>query len=216
MVRSLAAVRSAPRPVLAAAAAAAARNAGDLVDEAQLLAESGYRARAVALAALSVEECGKAISMSALAGMPESLRAQAPLRKMLEWHQAKQATGGLIALTPPTGPPGLAPKLLAMPAADLTRILTAVEKPAEEADQLKRRCLYADVAQGGQIREPLEVTEAQVTSQLDRARDAAGYASLMLDPDEQARIVAHQAEEDLELTRLALAALGKTGHSRTP
>lgn len=170
------------------------RNASDLLDEAKLLAKSGYKARAVALAALSVEEVGKALSLCALAGMPESVRAQAPVGRMLEWHQLKQAAGGLIAVTPTSGPVGLAPKLLALREADLTKILSAVEEPADEADRIKRRGMYVDLDRTDRIREPSEITQAEVTSQLDRAGQASDYASVLLDREEQVR-VANPPEE---------------------
>ena len=68
-----------PRP-------AAARNAHDLLHDAEVLAEAGRSARAHALAALAIEEVGKAGSLATLTAMPETVRAQAPVGRMLEWH----------------------------------------------------------------------------------------------------------------------------------
>src|SRR5215469_11876071 len=107
----LRAVKAATGPELAAGAAAAARNAGSLVRDAEVLADGRYMPRAYSLAALAVEEVGKAVSLVGLAGIPEAVKAQAPVRRMLEWHQFKQAAGLLIAAVP-YGPPGLATRLL--------------------------------------------------------------------------------------------------------
>lgn len=80
----LGAVRAAATPKLAACAAGAAANARGLLDDAELLAAGARHARAYALAALAVEESGKAIALAALGTMPEQLRAQAPLGRLLE------------------------------------------------------------------------------------------------------------------------------------
>lgn len=161
------------------------------------------------MAALAVEEVGKAVSLAALAIMPEALKAQAPVGRMLEWHQLKQAVGQFIAMVP-YGPPGLATRLVA----DLTQMLSALELPAEEADRLKRSGLYVDIGRGGRIREPSEVTEAEATRLLARARRAVGSLNLH-DPDEQARLV-RPCAEGVELARSAVSALAEVGYARTP
>lgn len=89
----LTAVKAAPRLELVGYAAAAADNAMDLLDDAELLSGAGRRARAYSAAVLAIEEFGKAAGLLALALMPESLRAGAPVRRMLEWHQLKQVGG---------------------------------------------------------------------------------------------------------------------------
>jgi hypothetical protein len=61
-----------------------------------VLAEAGCTARAYSLAVLAVEDAGKAGSLGLLTVMPEALRAQAPVGRMLEWHQLKQVQGLLI------------------------------------------------------------------------------------------------------------------------
>ena len=208
----LRAVKAATGPELIAGAAAAARNAGGLLRDAEVLARAHYTARAYALAALAVEEVGK-VSLAALGIMPDTLKAQAPVGRMLEWHQLKQALGQLIAVVP-YGPPGLACKLVAMPAADLAQVLSALEVPAEEADRLKRSGLYVDIGRAGRIREPSEVTEAEATRLLARARRAVGSLNLH-EADEQARLVSPCAE-GVELARAAVSALGEVGYARSP
>ena len=83
----LAAVKEAPALALARGSAAAARNARGLVGDAELLSGAGRSARAYSLAGLAVEEVGKAGSLAALAAVPASVRAQAPVGRMLEWHR---------------------------------------------------------------------------------------------------------------------------------
>jgi len=70
-------VKEAPARELARGAAAAARNARGLVDDAELLSGAGRLARAYSLSGLAIEEVGKADSLAALAAMPENLRARA-------------------------------------------------------------------------------------------------------------------------------------------
>jgi AbiV family abortive infection protein len=210
----LRAVKTATGPELAAGAAAAARNACGLLRDAEVLAGAHSTARAYCLAALAVEEVGKAASLATLAGMPETLKARVPIRRMLEWHQLKQATGQLVAAVP-HGPSGLGARLMAMPAADLAPMMSALEVRAEEADRLKRSGLYVDIGQGGKIREPSEITETEVTRQLAQARQAVGSAKALLDPDEQARLP-YPCAEGVELARAAVSALAGAGYARSP
>ena len=156
----LGSVRAAPTPVFLRGTIAAARNAQGLLYDAHALAEVGRAARAYSLAALAVEEAGKAASLSVLTMMPEALRVRAPVGRMLEWHQLKQASGLFIA-TVPCRVPDIALRLVAMPAGALAQFLSAMDaSSADEADRLKRRGLYVDVGPGGRIREPSEITEA--------------------------------------------------------
>jgi AbiV family abortive infection protein len=210
----LIAVKAATGPELAAGAAAAARNAEGLLRDAEILAEVDCTARAYSLAALAVEEVGKAASLAALAGMPEALKARAPVGRMLEWHQFKQATGQLIAVMP-YGPPGLATRLVAMPEADLAQVLSAFKVPAEEADRLKRGGLYVDIGRGGRIREPSDITDTEVTRQLALARRAIGSARTLLDPEELAYL-SNPCAEAVELLRAVVSALTEAGYARTP
>jgi AbiV family abortive infection protein len=209
----LRAVKAARRTELSACAVAAARNAHGLLHDAEVLARSDATARAYSLAALAVEESGKALCLLALAALPKSLRTRAPVGRLLEWHQLKQVGGLLIAVM--TWDPSFAPKLAAMPAARAKQILCALNVPAEEADRLKRRGLYVDMDRAGRIREPSEITEAEVTSQLARARQAADSAGWLLGPQAQARL-AHPPPEAVELSRALVSVLSQAGHARTP
>jgi hypothetical protein len=140
----LSAVRAATRSELAVAAAAATRNAGDLVLDAEILAEAHRAARAYSLAALAVEEVGKGFNLGVLAGMPDALKERAPVGRMLEWHQLRQAKGQLLAAVP-YGPPGLASRLLAISVADLARVLRTLKVPM----QFRTRRTSAEFRAGG-------------------------------------------------------------------
>jgi AbiV family abortive infection protein len=211
----LGAVKAASRPEVAAFAIAAARNAQGLLQDAELLAGSGRTARAYSLAALAIEECGKAMSLAALAATPENLRAQAPVGRMLEWHQLKLVGGLLMAMVPSGDDVGPAPVLDAMPDAELAQILSNLDAPADEADQLKRRGLYADMDRNRRIREPSEITESEVTSKLSRARQAIASVCVLLDPPAQARL-ANPPAEGVELAQELVSALNAAGYARTP
>src|SRR5260370_23539747 len=104
----LGAVKAAATSELIACTVAAAANAQGLLDDAEVLFAAGPHARAYSLAALAVEEVGKAASLAALAVMPQKLRAQAPVGRMLGWHQLKVVGGRLIAVVP-FGPPAVMP-----------------------------------------------------------------------------------------------------------
>jgi AbiV family abortive infection protein len=177
----LAAVKDAPALVLARGSVAAARNARGLVQDAEMLSGAGRLARAYSLAGLAVEEVGKAGSLAALAAMPENLRERAPLGRMLEWHQWKLVTGQLIAAVP-VGVPGVAARFVTMPLSEVADILDSARASAQDVDRLKQRGLYVDVDRSGRVREPSEVTAADVRIQLDRARRAASAATALLDP----------------------------------
>lgn len=210
----LRAIKDAGRTELFACAFAAARNTQGLLHDAEVLASVGSTARAYSLAALAVEECGKAMSLSALAVLPETLRTRAPAGRMLEWHQLKQV-GGLLTAAVPIDEPGLSAKLATMPAAQATQILTTLSAPADEADRLKRRGLYVDMDHTGQIRDPSEITEAELTSQLTQARQAAVSAALLLQPQTQARLTNPPAEVT-EFASALVNALTQPGRARTP
>jgi AbiV family abortive infection protein len=210
----LPAIKAAGRPDLLACALAAARNVLGLRRDAEMLAGSGSTARAYSLAVLAVEECGKAMCLIALALLPRALRTRAPVGRMLEWHQLKQAGGLLIAAVPIDGP-GIAVKLAAMPATRAAQILASLSSPAQEADRLKQRGLYVDMDRTGRIREPSEITDAELTSQLARAQQAAASASLLLAPDTQARL-ANPPAEVIELASALVNALIREGKARTP
>jgi AbiV family abortive infection protein len=210
----LAAVKGAPARALARGAVAAARNAGDLVDDAELLAGSGRLARAYSLAGLAVEEVGKAGSLAALAAMPESVRARAPVGRMLEWHQMKLVAGQLVAAVPFSAP-GMATRFVTMPASEVEDILDDAQGFAEHTDRLKQRGLYVDVDRSGRVREPSEVTAADVHEQLGRARQAAAGADALLDPD-ALQWLASPNIVAVEFSRALVIAFAETRPARSP
>jgi AbiV family abortive infection protein len=210
----LRAIKAARRTDLAACAVAAARNAQGLVHDAEVLARSGSTARAYSLAALGVEECGKAFCLAALAVLPRSVRMRAPVGRLLQWHQLKQV-GGLLIAAVTFELPGLGPKLASMPTAQVAQILGTLSMPADKADQLKRRGLYVDMDRSGRIREPSEITKAEVSSQITRARQAAESAGFMLEPEAQDRFM-NPPPEAVKLARALASVLTEQGSARTP
>ena len=209
-------MKEAPACVLARSAIAAARNARGLVEDAELLSGAGRRARAYSLAGLAVEEVGKAGSLATLAAMPENLRARAPARRMLEWHQLKLVSGQLIAAVPlPLIGPHWASRFATIPVSDIAEILANAQAFAEDTDRLKQRGLYVDVDRGGQIREPSEVTAAEVRGQLDRARRAAWAANALLDPSAPPQLANPEAAS-VEFSRALVSAFRETGSARSP
>jgi AbiV family abortive infection protein len=210
----LRAVKAATRAELSACALAAARNAQELLNDAELLAGSGSRARAYSLAVLAVEESGKAAGLIAIAELPNGMRTQAAAGRLLEWHQLKQI-GGLLIAAVTFEAPGVATKLAAMPATQVTQILRSLTVSAEEADRLKRRGLYVDMGRSGRIRGPSDITEAEVTSQFVRARQATASAGMLLDPEVQSRIERPPAEA-IALCGALVSALSLAGYTRTP
>jgi AbiV family abortive infection protein len=210
----LGAVKAAPVRELARGAVAAARNAGGLVEDAELLSGAGRLARAYSLAGLAVEEVGKAGSLATLAAMPENVRARAPVGRMLEWHQLKLVAGQLFAAVP-FGVPGVAARCVAMPLSEVAEILDSARASARDADRLKQRGLYVDVDRSGRVREPSEVTAAEVRGQLGRARRSASAATVLLDPSAPLWL-ANPGAVDVEFSRALVSAFGETGHSRSP
>ena len=209
----LAAVKQAPAWALAEGAVASARNAHCLVEDAELLSGAGRLARAFSLAGLAVEEVGKAGGLATLAAMPENLRARAPVGRMLEWHQMKLVAGQLIAAVRFSGT-GLASRFVTMPVSDVADILDRAQVSAQAADRLKQRGLYVDVDGSGRIREPAEITAAEVREQLDRARHAASAVNAMLDPSAPAWL-ANPGAAGVEFSRTLVMAFGETGHVRS-
>ena len=210
----LAAVKEAPTRSLARGAVAAARNARGLVEDAELLAAAGRPARAYSLAGLAVEEVGKADCLAALAAMPENLRARAPVGRMLEWHQLKLVAGQLTASVP-FGAPGKASRLVTMPLSEVAEILDNAQAFAEHMDRLKQRGLYVDVDRSGHIREPSEVTAAEVRDQLNRARQSAAAAEALLDPAAPLWL-ADPGPVAVQFSRAMVSAFGETGPARSP
>ena len=207
-------MKDAPARELARGAIAAARNACGLLDDAELLAGAGRLARAYSLAGLAVEEVGKAGGLATLAAMPENLRPQAPVGRMLEWHQMKLVAGQLIAAVP-LGAPTLATRLVTMPLSEVAELLDIAQAFAENVDRLKQRGLYVDLDSNGQVREPSEVTAAEVRGQLDNTRLAAVAADALLDPSAPARL-ASPGPAAVEFSRALVAAFGETASARSP
>src|SRR5262249_46120818 len=174
----LAAIKAASCDELAECAIAAARNAQLLLQDADLLADAGRAARSCALAALCIEETGKAVELACLAIMPENLQARVPVRHLLEWHGLK-VVGGMLLVVLPFGK--IAATIAALPAdqlAERPRILA----PADETDRLKRRALYVDLDKRG-ISRPSDITFSQAAAQLCRARQSASSVSALLGPE---------------------------------
>ncbi len=215
----LGAVKAAPVPVLVGGTVAAARNALGLLHDAEVLADAGSAPRAHTLAALAVEEVGKAGSLATLAAMPKSIRAQAPVGRMLEWHQLKLVGGMLIAAVPfaqvPFAPPVLGTKLATIPVTELAQLLANAQASAEELDRIKQGGLYVDVDRRGQVREPSELTTARMHEQLGQARQAVSAASPLLAPAATPRI-ATPGPESVEYSRALVSAFADAGQSRTP
>ncbi|MGN6796482.1 MAG: AbiV family abortive infection protein [Streptosporangiaceae bacterium] len=210
----LGAVKAAGRTELTACAIASALNAQGLLDDAEVLAARGSRARAYALAVLAVEESGKTGCLAALAVLPHRMRTRTVAGRMLQWHQLKQI-GGLLTATVTYGEPGLAVKLASMPSAQATQIVSSLSLPADEADHLRRRSLYVDMDRSGRSRTPSEITDAEVARQLGRARQAVASATLILDPQLQARI-ANPPAEAMELANALALALTRASRADTP
>jgi AbiV family abortive infection protein len=210
----LGAVKAAATPELVRCAVAAAANARDLLGDAEWLSAGVRNARAYALAALAVEEAGKAGSLAALAVMPKNLRARAPVGRMLEWHQLK-LVGGMMIGAMPFGARALPAQLAAMAPSQVAAMLDDAQVLAQDVDRLKQRGLYADMDSDGQIRIPSEVREADVVAQLGRARQAVSAASLLLDPGTPAEL-ADPPAESVELARALVGAFAEARYSRTP
>jgi AbiV family abortive infection protein len=208
----LRAVKAATRPELATYAVAAAENASGLLGDAELLSGAGRHARGYSLAVLAVEEFGKAMSLMALAVMPEGLRARAPLRRMLEWHQLKLVGGQLMAVVNVGRPPCLAGRLIDLPGRELAEMLRQTAAWARDADRLKLRGLYADMDRRGRIRRPSEVTEDEVRRQLVRARQIVSPAGLIPDLAARASLFNPPAAA-VETSRALVSALVEVGNA---
>jgi AbiV family abortive infection protein len=210
----LGAVKEAPARALVRGAVAAARNACGLVEDAELLSGAGRLARAYSLAGLAVEEVGKADGLAHLATMPENLRARAPVGRMLEWHQMKLVAGQVTAGVQFSGP-AKATRLVTMPLSEVAEIVDKAQAFAENADRLKQRGLYVDVDRSGHIREPSEVTAAEVRQQLGQARQAVSAVNALIDPSAPVSLTAAGPAE-IELSRALISAFGELGQARSP
>ena len=193
---------------------AAARNACGLVEDADLLSGAGRLARAYSLAGLAVEEVGKAGSLATLAAMPEKVRARAPVGRMLEWHQMKLVAGQLIAANP-FGAPAVGARFVTMPPSEVVAILDNAQTFAEDIDRLKQRGLYVDVDRTAHVREPSEVTAAEVCDQLDRAQRAARAVYPLLEPCAPPWL-SDPPPAGVEFSRALVSAYNETRPGRSP
>jgi AbiV family abortive infection protein len=179
------AVASASRHALVRYTVAAACNAHDLVEDAEVLLAAGRHARAYSLAALAVEEFGKACGGLALVVIPDEMRTQAPIRDLLEKHLLKQM-GGILMGALGASTPGLTARVAEASQAQIAELLSQAAELASEADQAKKRGFYVDLAEGERIQQPSEITEAEAGNAVARARAVAEAASMLSDPEAQA------------------------------
>lgn len=210
----LAAVKAAPVTLLAEGAIAAARNVQGLVHDAEVLSAANRPARAYSLAVLAVEELGKSGGLVYLAAMPDKVREQAPVGRLLEWHQLKLVKGTVLAELQ-VAPPAVCPTLAAASFADVSDVLDDAQAFARDEDSVRLRGLYVDVDHSGRVQQPSEVTAAQVRRQLDLARSAASVASDLLDPDAP-DLIANPDPRTVDFSRALVEAFGGLRHGRSP
>ena len=210
---SVSSPKAASRDELADFAVASARNAQHLLDDAELLAASDSDGRGYSLASLALEGSGKSAELAALAVMPPNLRQQAPLRRMLEWHQLK-LVGGLLLTALPCG--RVAARIAAMTRDEVAGCLRVLA-PANQVDRLKRRGLYVDMEAGGRISTPSQITAAEAGAQLGRARAAnKSVGTALLVPNFWAWL-ADTPPDDVDLAEALVSALiEKKGASQAP
>src|SRR5260370_10331652 len=146
--------------------------------------------------------------------MPANLRARAPVGRMLEWRQMKLVTRQLVAAVPISAPRGLPTTFMTMPLSEVTAILDDARATAQEVDRIKQRGLYVDVDRSGHVRDPSEVTAAEVRDQLGRARRAASPANALLDPTAALWLTSPPAA--VGYSRALLPAFAQTIHPHTP
>jgi AbiV family abortive infection protein len=205
-------VRHASCQQLADYAVATAKNSRDLLQDAELLAGAARYGPAFSLATLSIEESGKSVDLAVLATMSPRLRAQVPLRGLLQSHALKLVAGLLVADLPFGH---VAARLARMAPDELAKRLDDIFEPADNADRLKRRGFYVDLGTNG-LRAPSDITESDVAAQLTRARQAAdSTANVILGPDFLAWL-AHPPPEGIELAGDLVDALTEAGRAKTP
>jgi AbiV family abortive infection protein len=208
------AVLKARRNQQATYAVAAARNAAALLGSAEVLASAGRFAPAYSLAAFSVEECGKAAGLAALAALPRTKRVRAALGRLAGWHQLKMI-GGLMTSVITSEEPGGAAKLARMTATQAAEIVNYLAVPAEEADRLKRRGLYVDMDRNGRVSEPSEITREDLSEQLARTQKAVSSVAILLTPEGHERLE-HPRAEMITLASGVVDAVSEAGGRRTP
>src|SRR5215470_2436074 len=131
---------------------------------------------------------------------------------MLEWHQMKLVEGHLIAAVP--FGESMAVRLATMPMSEIAGMLDSARAFAGDVDRLKQRGLYVDVDRSGHVRQPSEVTGADVRAQSDRARRAASATTALLDPAAPL-VLAHPEAADVEFSRALVSAYAAARHGRS-
>jgi hypothetical protein len=122
---------------------------------------------------------------------------------------------GLLVAAVPFGDPEVAARLVITPLSEVAETLDDAQASAQEVDRLGQRGLYVEVDRSGQVREPSEVTAAEVRRQLDRARRAAAAVNALLDPGAPRRLADPGAAGD-EYSRALVSAFGETRSARSP
>ncbi len=146
--------------------------------------------------------------------------------ELAAWHARYSLAGlaveevgkadGLATLAAmPVGAPTLPARLVTMPLREVAEILDNAQAFAQDVDRLKQRGLYVDVDRNGQVREPSEVTAAEVREQLDNARRAASAACVLLDPGAPVWLANPEAAA-VEFSRALVSAYAEAGHHRSP
>jgi AbiV family abortive infection protein len=185
------AVRTADRRVLVECAAAVAGNARDLLADAELLFGAGRWPRAYALAVLAAEEWAKAYGVITISFMPAGMRAQIPVREILEGHRLKMMGAALMTVVE-AARPGVASRVAAMP--DLAGVLSEAAEQAGDANVAKQRGLYADLMADGTLSVPSDVTESEAAGAMARAREVGASATLLHDQEALAAFADPPAE----------------------
>jgi AbiV family abortive infection protein len=161
-------------------AAAAARNAGHLLGDAELLLAGKRWPGAQALAALACEEFGKAGGALVLSIVPAEHRRRANPAALMGWHQVKML-GALMMRLVAFDQPGVLARVMGL--AGLAEVLREVEAEAAAANKTKMRALYADMDADGHVRVPeKEIGEAQAQAAVERAREVARAAAQLSEP----------------------------------
>jgi AbiV family abortive infection protein len=172
------AVRTADRRVLVGYAAAVAKNARDLLADAELLLEAGRWARAYSLAALADEEWAKAYAVLTLSFTTPAQRERIPVRDFLGWHRLKMM-GAVLLRVFDGARPGVAGRVAGT--SDLAGVLRGAEQQAVDDDAAKQRGLYADLLANGTLSLPSDVSESEAQEAVARARETGVSAALLHD-----------------------------------
>ena len=146
---------------------------------------------AYSLAVLAAEQRAKAYSVLTLSFMPPEMRAQIPVRDLLEGHQMKMM-GALLLLILDGARPGVASKVTALPLADVLR--TTVSQ-ASTANAAKQRGFYADLMADGTFSLPSDVTESDARAAVAQACAVASSAALLHDKEALAGFADPSASE---------------------